>query len=109
MPYKDVSLQKKAQHESYLRNKEKVRKASIEKRKRDKEWLDSLKTDPCKDCGVSYPAFVMDFHHLDKSSKLFCIGLALSKVGRERILEEIKKCVLLCANCHRIREHGTTG
>lgn len=44
----------------------------------------------------------MDFDHL--GDKKFGISEALSKnLNIKVILEEIKKCDLLCANCHRAR------
>lgn len=54
---------------------------------------------PCIVCGESEPVCI-DFHHLDSGSKEFSIGKGRSK-GKEKILDEISKCVCLCANCHR--------
>ena len=57
----------------------------------------------CTDCAGIFPPRVYDFHHLDpsikdpKASKLFKKGLTAE------VIEELKKCVMLCANCHRIR------
>lgn len=56
----------------------------------------------CLDCSLVTEHYeVYDFHHLDPSKKEFSPG----KVVRafENMREELKKCVLLCANCHRIR------
>jgi hypothetical protein len=44
----------------------------------------------------------MDFDHRDGETKLFNIGNA-TNFDRQRILAEIHKCDLVCANCHRIR------
>ena len=59
---------------------------------------------PCADCGVSYPPRVMDFHHKDTTEKIDVIS---RMIGLNRpwnlVLEEIAKCELLCANCHRLR------
>lgn len=55
----------------------------------------------CAHCnGVFHPA-VYDFHHLDKATKEADPG---SLMGRnwKRIAEELDKCILLCANCHRL-------
>jgi hypothetical protein len=43
--------------------------------------------------------YLLDFHHLDPSQKLFQIGQGESK-GWDKVLEEMKKCILLCKNCH---------
>lgn len=56
----------------------------------------------CEDCKQTFPYQVYDFHHLDPAQKEF----QWSRM-RERTIASIKnelaKCVLLCANCHRIR------
>jgi hypothetical protein len=56
----------------------------------------------CTRCGIS-DYRVLDFHHLDKNGKEGGISATVAKNwGVERILQEIAKCELLCANCHRI-------
>ena len=56
----------------------------------------------CMRCGNA-DFRVLDFHHLDKDEKDSGLGQAVSKNwGKERILREIAKCQVLCANCHRI-------
>lgn len=75
--------------------------------KRDREITEKIRTyknKPCADCGVSYPAHVMDFDHVN--------GQKLSAVSRmrsyswKRIEEEIAKCDVVCANCHRVRTYS---
>jgi hypothetical protein len=57
------------------------------------------KSKGCCLCGESDPA-CLDFHHLDSEEKEFEIAqLTLSKSKME---EEIRKCVVICSNCHRI-------
>jgi hypothetical protein len=58
-------------------------------------------TNPCVDCGESNP-IVLDFDHL--GDKEFSISLGVARgLGMKRIMEEIAKCDVLCANCHRKR------
>lgn len=58
----------------------------------------------CADCGlVSEYTEVYDFHHLDPSKKDFSIAKLLSGRTWAKIAEELKKCVMICSNCHRIR------
>mgnify|MGYP003441980246 CR=1 FL=1 len=65
--------------------------------------VDELKTLPCTDCGHTYPPECMDFDHIDDNKEM-SVGHAVSKNWSiDRILREIKKCELVCANCHRIR------
>lgn len=65
-----------------------------------------LKEKPCEDCGGTFPHYVMEFDHPDRSIKTGTISMMLSASGyalTPKILAEIAKCSLLCANCHRIR------
>lgn len=65
--------------------------------------LDYLKDKKCITCGVD-DIRVLDFDHINASEKSFSIARAISDLKSwDSILEEIKKCQILCANCHRIR------
>ena len=55
------------------------------------------------DCAGVFPPPVYDFHHLDPKEKEFNLGDILRKKDFLIIEKELTKCVLLCANCHRIR------
>ncbi len=94
MPYKD-----KARHnENQRRVMQKLRQSR-------RIWLDSLKADkPCKRCQQIFPPIVMDWHHRDASQKVFGISRAIHISSEQKILDEISKCDLYCANCHRIVE-----
>lgn len=55
----------------------------------------------CKNCHERHPA-CLDFHHRDPTQKRFTIAAGVSGLYRtEVILEEIKKCDVMCSNCHR--------
>ena len=58
----------------------------------------------CYDCGVAYPDFVFDFHHVNPEDRAYR-GDVIRDIKWEAMKEELDKCVLLCANCHRIRHH----
>lgn len=61
---------------------------------------------PCADCGLFYPYYVMDFDHRDPSTKKFGIAVErLRHIPTQRLLAEIAKCDVVCANCHRVRTH----
>jgi hypothetical protein len=62
--------------------------------------LEYFKTHPCVDCAESDP-LVLEFDHL--GDKSFAIGSALPDYNWERILAEMEKCEIVCANCHRRR------
>lgn len=67
-----------------------------ELRKRAQEYKRSR---GCHFCSENEPA-VLDFHHLDSSTKTDQPS-NLIKYSWERFIEEVSKCILLCANCHR--------
>jgi hypothetical protein len=78
-----------------------------QERHRQKNYInliEHLKDKACVDCGENNP-MVLDFDHLPKYEKSFAIGRAISGSTRswESIFLEIKKCEIVCANCHRIR------
>ncbi len=62
----------------------------------------------CRDCGNDDPR-VLDFHHRDPSAKSFKIATKAWQVSEARLLEEVAKCDVLCANCHRIEHTPTSG
>lgn len=65
-----------------------------EKERKDK--YNALKT-PCVKCGETR-TWVIQFHHIDPSTKSFNITEGGSK--NKDIASEVKKCVCLCSNCH---------
>lgn len=65
----------------------------------------AAKDKPCADCDGRYPYYVMQFDHLDRSDKKFNIGQIGPTIGMARVLNEIAKCDVVCANCHAERTH----
>lgn len=53
----------------------------------------------CAKCGDTR-VYVLDFHHKDRDEKDFTIG-RIKKGSLDLIQNEIDKCAVLCANCHR--------
>jgi hypothetical protein len=74
-----------------------------EQRTRKREFFKQLKMGKsCSRCGYS-DWRCLDFHHKDGTEKDDNIAkMILRNLGKERILKEIEKCEVLCANCHRI-------
>ena len=67
-----------------------------------REKLAAIKNVPCADCGGRFPPVCMDFDHV-RGQKLFLVCKPTT-VG-PGLDEEIKKCDIVCSNCHRIRTH----
>ena len=55
----------------------------------------------CQRCGYNANIAALHFHHKDSSQKDFKLGMRiLSNRSWKAIQEEVRKCELLCANCH---------
>jgi hypothetical protein len=60
-----------------------------------------LKGGRCQVCGYSKCIWALDFHHYDESTKSFNLSTDGMTRSWARIKEEVSKCLLVCANCHR--------
>lgn len=62
----------------------------------------------CAICGGEFEDCCYDFHHLDPLQKEFAISDSNTNGARSwlHLRDEIKKCALLCANCHRLVHGG---
>ena len=108
MPYKDEEVRKRknAQYsrEHYIKNREVLIIKNQERRKKQREeWYAFKSTLKCSKCGFSHPA-ALDFHHVDRTNHKSVFKLAKDGCYKAA-MEEIKKCIVYCANCHRIHHH----
>jgi hypothetical protein len=82
------------------RHPEKYREAYRRDQEEKKQILLDARQGGCIRCGEKDPS-CLDFHHRNgKIDKLGHIGV-FRKFGTQRLLNEIAKCDVLCANCHR--------
>ena len=109
MPYKDPE-QRKAYHKEqgrkyYLANKEKVMARSKVTRAIGKARWDTFKrTLKCTKCGFDHPA-ALDFHHTNPAEKENIVSNLVGNGCFAAAMEEVQKCIVLCANCHRIHHY----
>lgn len=84
------------------RERAKMRRTKI-KRELQLKLISYLKNKKCVTCGES-DIRVLEFDHINTATKAFGISTAIRN-GLEwsRILDEIAKCQVLCANCHKKR------
>lgn len=85
----------------YWDNREKLLSEQKERKRANQALVWKLKEAPCVDCRGVFPPEAMDFDHV-RGIKFKSIS-DLLHFTRERMLEEIEKCELVCANCHRVR------
>jgi hypothetical protein len=109
MPYKDKEKQKEYQRNHAIEQKDKYRKRHKVQWNEMKDYVNKKKNVPCMDCNISYPHFVMDFDHRDPKTKSMNVSAFGDHLSYKKLDEEIAKCDLVCANCHRIRTHGKKG
>ena len=106
MPYKSreqrIEYNRKWNRQHYLKNTAAEKARTSARRNMLKKYIQSLKQNKqCFFCTENEPV-CLDFHHKNAKEKSFSLanayvdGLAISKIDCE-----VKKCVLLCANCHR--------
>lgn len=107
-PYKSKKEQRKYQREWYKKNKERVLKQQSDRRLEKREIVSNYKKlHPCTKCGENR-YYVLDFHHLNGDDKEYAVSkLMKGGLRKERLLNEMKKCVILCANCHRELHHNS--
>jgi hypothetical protein len=105
-PEKRKAYHKKYHRAWYRRNRKWQVLQVSENRKRIRRWFTSFKkTLKCSKCPEKFFA-CLDFHHKKGSTKEAGISYMVNMgFSRERILKEVKKCVVLCANCHRKHHH----
>ena len=85
-------------HKDYIREKQKETK-----RERKLKAIDYL-GGKCNDCVQTFHPAIYEFHHLNPKEKDRDPSKLLL-LKWENITKELDKCVLLCANCHRLRHH----
>lgn len=102
MTRKDPEKNREYQRRWYQKNRE-LQIARNQANKQEKiDWYRRYKSlQSCVSCGENHPA-TLDFHHRDPNDKVGQIcELVRQNCGMEKILAEVAKCDILCANCHR--------
>lgn len=86
----------------HYRNVERNTERTLSRRSGLRSWLNGKKRDRgCSRCDVDTPT-CLDFHHRDGETKRIAVGRMITfGYGKGALRKEIRKCTLLCANCHR--------
>lgn len=89
--------------EHYEANKQAYKNSARDRQKQLKLEIDEIKAKTaCADCGKNYHPIQMDFDHVS-SNKDENVSLLVRSGSRNKVLAEIEKCEIVCANCHRMR------
>lgn len=100
-----IPCRKEFQHQSYMkRQKEQTEKNKLYRKSKGYQkikWYILFKqTLKCSNCPENHPA-CLEFHHKNPKEKSFNISSMIGRLSKKKILEEVKKCIVLCSNCHR--------
>lgn len=112
---KDINKLREYQKEWYQKQKEnnlphlkerqqKNNKQKDERARQKKVKYILLKGGVCTSCRYKYDgtnAAAFDFHHINSNEKEYSPAQIL-KYSEEKIQNELNKCILVCANCHRL-------
>lgn len=85
-----------------------MRQAVKNRRKKLREMARESKGNRCIICGYGKCQRALSFHHIDPTKKEFDLSSKGLTRSWEKIQKEIKKCILVCANCHMEIHEGVT-
>ena len=112
MPYKDrkspeaIASYRKAGRKYYEKNKTAQLGRNKSKKDQIRSYIKQYKEfHGCMDCGGKFPSYVLDLDHRDPNDKVCTPSQLANGNSWAKMLEEIKKCDVVCANCHRKRTH----
>lgn len=96
------SCQKKVVKKHYGNNKDKYLSNNQKRRQKNRELLREYKKGPCTDCNRTFHPCQMDFDHIN-DNKVANVSKLMNSNYAKQAIEELKKCELVCSNCHRLR------
>ena len=96
-----IEISKKGKIHTYWYN---TKYQSNKQKENRNKIMAELKLHGCSLCGYDKCHAALDFHHVGE--KIFSLNTRLfGKYTNQEIADEISKCILLCANCHREVHH----
>lgn len=82
-----------------------TKEQSLKRQRKLKKQMVEYKGNKCERCGYHKYIGALEFHHIDPSVKDFNPSSLKRYTFDEKIKNELDKCILLCANCHREVHH----
>ena len=91
----------------YERNKPRLIVLKLAGYRKRLAWHHDLKRDkPCHDCGGVFHPAAMQWDHREGTKKLGDVSNLIARASRARVEAEMRKCDLVCANCHALRTNA---
>ena len=91
----------KSEKRKYSDRRQYLIRAVYRRRKKVRQMSVEYKGGKCEECGYNRCIDAFEFHHSDLSKKDFGISEKGYTRSWSRVMQELDKCRLLCANCHR--------
>ena len=85
----------------YSTRREYLIRAVQNRRRKIRQMALAYKGEVCQKCGYNRCLEALEFHHFQKTGKDFGISARGYTRSWSKIKQELDKCILLCANCHR--------
>lgn len=96
----EVRLAKKEKR-TYADRRQYLIRAVHKRRRKVREQAIEYKGGQCERCGYNQCLDAFEFHHRDPTQKDFSISNKGYTRSWKKVQEELDKCAILCANCHR--------
>ena len=100
-PYVVKSGSRKGKVHSHCRKC--IHQNTLDRQRAFKQKLVDIKGGKCVKCGYNKSNAALQFHHLDPEEKDFQFSkyrLTSFEKNKDKIMKELDKCILVCANCH---------
>ena len=95
-----IECNRSYQRSHYAKNRDDYMAKARKHDKKMSEWYVGIKESlQCSVCGESHIACIQ-FHHHNGDKEISVSNMMVKGYGKKRILAEMAKCVVLCANCH---------
>ena len=91
--------------ERYLLNRQYQRDRKKKLYTKISSYLNDIKSKSgCTKCGYNDSPYALEFHHRDRSHKVRGVSSFFRNSYKQldKIINEVKKCDILCSNCHKI-------
>ena len=99
---KGDTMDKQEYNKQYYAKNKVLKNGTIrEKRNAVKEYK---RLNGCKKCGYDESGVALDFHHRKRESKSYSVSQML-RLSIKELKKEMRKCDILCANCHRLEHY----
>lgn len=113
MPFNDIEKRREASRRHYAKHRKKVIAKAKEYSKIAKDRVRAyikahLEANPCVDCGEA-DIIVLEFDHINDDKHFSISDATRSGYGIKKVIAEMAKCEVRCANCHRKKTYERGG